>query len=277
VIWFVSFAAAATLTVGPTGTWPTPCAAIAAASTGDVIEVDAAGTYDGDTCSWSTDALTIRGVNGRARIDDTGVSLAEQKGIFVIHAPTATIESFELVGASVRDQNGAGIRHQGTDLVVRDCLFHDNQDGILGSPEVDGTGEVTIESSEFHDNGAGDGQSHNVYLNHYFLVTLRASYSHHANVGHLFKSRALVTHILWSRLTDEADGRASYEVDIPNAGTTWIVGSVIEQTGTTENSSMIAYGEEADGMNSTSDLHLVNVTMLNDAGRGTFVNVASAW
>ena len=62
-------AAAATLLVGPGQMYATPCAAIAAAAAGDTIQVDAAGTYTGDTCAWSTDNLTVQGVNGRAKID----------------------------------------------------------------------------------------------------------------------------------------------------------------------------------------------------------------
>jgi hypothetical protein len=55
-------AEAATLQVGPGKTYAKPCAAIAMAKAGDVIEVDAAGSYAGDTCAWSTDNLTVRGV-----------------------------------------------------------------------------------------------------------------------------------------------------------------------------------------------------------------------
>ena len=80
-----------TLQVGPGKPYPTPCAAIAAAGPGDTIEVDA-GSYDGDTCAWATDGLTIRGVGGRARIDLTGVTPAQQKGIFTISAPVLSAE-----------------------------------------------------------------------------------------------------------------------------------------------------------------------------------------
>ncbi|HEY8039735.1 MAG TPA: hypothetical protein VIF15_08080, partial [Polyangiaceae bacterium] len=54
-------AEAATLQVGPGKTYAKPCAAIAAAQPGDTIEVDA-GSYDGDTCAWSTDNLTVKAV-----------------------------------------------------------------------------------------------------------------------------------------------------------------------------------------------------------------------
>ena len=59
-----------------------------AAGPGDRIEVDAAGSYDGDTCVWSTDGLTVVGVNGRAKIHTTDP--AQQKGIFTIAAMALT-------------------------------------------------------------------------------------------------------------------------------------------------------------------------------------------
>ena len=76
-------ALAATLSVGPGKTYPAPCAAIAAASDGDTIEIDAAGTYDGDVCAIPKNRLTLKGVNGRAKIDAAGKN-SGGKGIWVI-------------------------------------------------------------------------------------------------------------------------------------------------------------------------------------------------
>lgn len=267
---------AATLSVGPNGAYPEPCAAIAAASPGDVVEIDAAGDYAGTSCSWSTDGLTVRGVGGRPVLDVTGVTLANQKGIFVIAADHATIESVEFAGASVPDANGAGIRHQGLDLTVRDCVFHDNEDGILGSPRTDGQGTVVIEHSIFHDNGAGDGYSHNVYLNHYAKVTFEANDSTASHVGHLFKSRALETHVLYNRLADEPGGTGSYELDLPNAGRSYVIGNVIEQSAESQNHAILAYGEETSGMNPDTHLFVVNNTFVNHANAGMFVAIGSA-
>ncbi len=276
MLWLFTSASAATLSVGPSGTYASPCAAIAAASTGDVIEVDASGDYAGDTCSWSTDGLTVKGVNGQPTLDGTGASMAEQKGIFVIHAENATIENLAFRGAAVADLNGAGIRHQGINLTVRGCRFEDNENGILGSPSTDGTGRVEVTGSEFVHNGAGDGYSHNLYLGHYAEVSFRSSYSHAGNAGHLFKSRAAYTEIVASRLTDESGGGASYEVDLPNGGEGWIVGSVIEQVGSTQNSGIIAFGEEGAGSNTVLALHVVNSTIVNHHDRGTFLSIGGA-
>jgi MYXO-CTERM domain-containing protein len=269
-------AAAATLTVGAGKMYAKPCDAIAAAAAGDTIEVDA-GTYNGDTCAWSTDNLTIRGVGGLAKIDLTGVTPVQQKGIFTIAAPNATIESFELSGASISagaGNNGAGIRHQGLNLTVRNCFIHDNQDGILGSPPTLGQGTVLIEFSEFLNNGAGDGQSHNMYIGEYGKFTLHGSWSHKANVGHLVKTRAHESYILENRITGE-DGTDSYEIDVPQGGKTYIVGNLVEQGPNTQNSAIITYKEEGP-TNPILELFVVNNSIVNDLGHGTFVHVDPA-
>jgi parallel beta helix pectate lyase-like protein len=272
-------AAAATLSVGPGKTYAKPCAAIAAAQPGDVVEVDASGDYAGNTCSWSTDGLTVTGVNGRAKIDLTGVAPSGKKGIFTIEGTaSATIENFELSGAAISaadGNNAAGIRHQGLNLTVRNCFIHDNQDGILGGPATPNTGAVLIENSEFSANGAGDGFSHNMYIGDYAKFTLQYSYSHDANVGHLVKSRAYNTYVLYNRITDEPGGTASYETDIPNAGTAYVIGNVIEQSATTQNPTMLTFGEEGVPVGYDTHLFVVNNTFINTLGSGTFVNDAA--
>jgi hypothetical protein len=272
-------AAAATLLVGPGQTYAKPCAAIAAAHAGDIVQVDASGNYAGDTCSWSTDNLTIAGVNGRAKIDLTGVAPSGGKGIFTIEGTaSATIENFELSGAAIsvaEGNNGAGIRHQGLNLTVRNCFIHDNQDGILGGPATPNTGTVLIENSEFSGNGAGDGFSHNMYIGNYAKFILEYSYSHGAKVGHLVKSRAYSTYILYNRLTDETGGMASYEADIPNAGTAYVIGNIIEQSATTQNPTMLTFGEEGVPVGYDAHLSVVNNTFLNALGSGVFVNDAT--
>ena len=48
---FVQVISAATLTVGPGKQFTSPCAAIAAAAPGDLIEIDASGNYAGDVAA----------------------------------------------------------------------------------------------------------------------------------------------------------------------------------------------------------------------------------
>jgi MYXO-CTERM domain-containing protein len=275
-------ARATTLEVGPGKPYATPCAAIAAASAGDTIQVDGSGNYGADNCSWTTDNLTVEGVNGRPKIDLAGTMPSDQKGIFTIYANNATIDNFELSGSAIDggtgpgDSNGAGIRHQGTNLTVKNCYIHDNQDGILGAPATANTGTVTILNTEFYNNGEGDGYTHNMYLGDYATVMVEFSYSHHSVVGHLLKSRAYTSFILYNRLSDEMGGTGSYELDLPNAGTAYVIGNVIEQSATSENPTIVTYGEE--GVPSGYDTHLyfVNNTVLNDLMSGTFVNNATS-
>jgi MYXO-CTERM domain-containing protein len=260
-----------TLKVGASQTYATPCAAAAAAQDGDTIEIDA-GTYAGDFCAWTRNSLTIRGVGGRAHLDAAGHTISNGKAIWVIQGSNTTIEGIEFSGATVPDQNGAGIRQEGAGLTVRDCSFHDNDDGILAGDNADS--DIVIESTEFVDNGYGDGQSHNFYINHVRSFTLRACWSHRARIGHLVKSRALVNHILYNRLTDET-GTASYEIDLPNGGTAYVIGNLIQQSASTDNPTLLTYGEE--GLtNPDTHLYVVNNTFVNDrASGGTFVRVAS--
>ena len=143
------------------------------------------------------------------------------KGIFTIYADNATIDNFELSGAAFDggtgdgDSNGAGIRHQGMNLTVKNCYIHDNQDGILGAPLTAGTGTVLIENTEFYNNGAGDGYTHNIYLGDYATATVEYSWSHHSVVGHLLKSRAYVNYVLYNRLSDEMGGTGELRAPAP--------------------------------------------------------------
>ena len=275
-----SSALAATLTVGPGKTYAKPCDAGKDAKDGDTIEIEGAGNYAGDVCTWSQNNLTFKGVNGRPKIDAAGVAIPNGKGIWVFYGDTTTVENVEFSGAAVDSANGAGIRHQGLNLTVRDCYFHDNQNGILGGPlkggqPADGQGEVLIERCEFAKNGAGDGQSHNMYLNHYAKLTLQYSYTHSSNVGHLVKSRALESHILYNRISDDESTNVSYEINLPDGGRAYVIGNLIEQASDPngeQNGAIIDFASESAQPN--SDLFVVNNTIVNNRTKGgTFVQI----
>lgn len=266
-------ARAATLQVGPGKAYAKPCAAIMAAKPGDTIEIDAAGDYTGDVCAWATDGLTLRGTGGRAKIDAAGRN-SQGKAIWVISGADNTVENIEFSGATVPDHNGAGIRYEGRNLTVRNCYFHSNENGILGGSPGS---QLLVEYSEFANNGYGDGYSHNIYTGHADRFTLRFSYSHHANKGHLVKSRAAENYILYNRLSDEATGAASYELDLPNGGRSYVIGNVIHQGPATANGTILAYREEgADPANPGTSLFVVDNTFVNErpAG-GTFIFIDS--
>ena len=236
---------------------------------GDVVEIDA-GVYNGPATTWSTNNLTLRGVGGRAHLV-APATISNGKAIWVTAGTNIAVENIEFSGAAVPDLNGAGIRADGRDLAICGSYFHDNQEGILG-----GGGNVLIEYTEFARNGNCDdpnGCSHNIYISDTARFTLRYSYSHHARIGHLVKSRAQENHILYNRIMDEADGTSSYTIDLPNGGLTYIVGNLLQQGPNTDNSTILIYGAEG-LINPNPTLYVVNNTFVNDLGSGAFISIA---
>jgi hypothetical protein len=254
-----TFANAATLQVGNTQTYKTPCAAFSAASDGDTVEIDAKGNYTGNVCYFAKNNLTIKGVNGRAKIDANG-NQAAGKGTWVIGGANNVVENIEFSGAKVPDRNGAGIRLDGKSLTVRNSYFHNNENGILTS---NNGGDIIIENTEFGFNGFGDGYSHNVYVGRVDSLTFIGNYSHDALGGHNLKTRAAKNIINYNRFSSTT-GNPSYEVDVPNAGTTYVVGNIIQQPARPSNPGILTYGVEG-ATNPGKDLYVVNNTFINDS------------
>jgi hypothetical protein len=230
---------------------------------GDIVEVDA-GEYVGDVAVWSQKRLTIRAGPGRARLIAAGAS-AEGKAIWVIRGDEITVKNFEFTGAKVPDRNGAGIRHETGKLIVKNCVFAGNENGILVGNDKHTT--LEIEDSEFVDNGAGDGQSHNLYVGTIAKFSVKGSYFHRARFGHLLKTRARENLITYNRLTDEYDGRASYELEFPSGGIAIVLGNLIEQSEHTENSTIVAFGTEGYRW-PDNELYFAFNTVANDRAKG---------
>lgn len=254
--------------VGPTRALTTPSAAAAVAGDGDTVLIDA-GTYDGDVATWTQDDLTLRGEGGRAHLRVDGES-AQGKAIWVIAGARTTVDRIELSGATVADQNGAGIRQEGEDLTVTRSWFHHNQNGILAgaNPESD----IVIRRSRFFRSGAGDGYTHNLYIGAVRSLTVTGSFLWGADVGHEVKSRASVNTIVGNRITD-GDATASYSIDLPNGGRSLVAGNVVIQGPRSENPALLSYGAEGLTQGSRT-LWVVNNTFVNRRSSGTFVNVA---
>jgi hypothetical protein len=258
---------ARTFLVGPGRDYQRPSEVAAIARDGDIVEI-AAGVYRGDVAVWRQNHLTLRGVGGRAHLESGGRA-ADKKAIWVIKGQDTTIERIEFSGATVPDGNGAGIRPEGSGLVIRDCYFHDNENGILG-----GAGDIVIERSEFFRNGSGDGRTHNIYIgDRVHRFTLRYSYSHGARIGHNVKSRARENHIEYNRIMDEVDGTASYIIDMPNGGTAYVIGNLIQQGPQAENLTIVSYGVEG-LIRKRNEIYFINNTVVNDAPKGTFISIA---
>ncbi len=261
--------------IGPTREYQSAAQAYASIQSGDVVEFDA-GTYIDDVVVWRQDNLTLRGVMGRAHIQgnrviphESGSDANNGKGLWVVRGDNVKIENMQFSQAQVEDENGAGIRLEGDDISICNSYFHDNENGILGTAD-----KLLIEYSEFDHNGFGYGQTHNLYISDANHFIFQFNYSHHAHIGHNLKSRAEINDILYNRIMDEESGDSSYAIDLPNGGNSLLLGNTIQQGADTDNSTMVRYG--AEGLsNASSQLKMVNNTLVNDRHTGNFVSLAS--
>lgn len=253
---------ATTYNVGPSRMYTSPNALYQAnvLGDGDIIEIDFA-TYSGNAClaNWSRNNLVIRGIGGKPHMIANNQNI-QGKGIWIITGNNISIENIEFSGATVPDQNGAGIRSEGIDLTIRSCYFHNNENGILtNNPN---TGHIIIEYSEFAYNGFGDGYTHNLYIGKVNKLTFKYNYSHHCNIGHNLKSRANENIILYNRIMDESNGNSSRLIDLPNGGFSIVMGNLIMQGNSAVNNNMVGYGLE--GLtNSVAELYFINNTLVN--------------
>ena len=263
-----TFLSATTWPVGPGKLYKKPSAVASLVKNGDTVLIDA-GVYAQDVCLWRAHHLYLSGVGGKAHLKAEGKAYG-QKAIWVIQGDSTIVENIEFSECSVPDKNGAGIRLEATHLVVRSCYFHDNEDGILAGDNVNS--HVLIEYCEFARNGFGDGQSHNLYINHVKSLTFQFNHSHDSKVGHLLKSRAHQNIIRYNVLnTGNADG--SYEIDLPNGGQALILGNTIRQGPNSQNSNLIAYGLEGLSNPGSHEIILSHNTLINEKGSGNFVNL----
>jgi hypothetical protein len=251
------------ITVGPTGQFQTIHDAVAAASSGDTIDV-AAGTYNNDFLSIQK-SLVLQAVDGQVVMTETtqppnGKAMITEGAAGI----SVAINGFTISGVSVPDGNGAAVRYEGGNLSLTNDLFTHNQEGLLGNGD-DPNGTINVSHSEFSFNGDGSGFTHNFYAGAIASVSIDASYLHDANVGHEIKSRAANTTVTNSRVFDN-NATASYSIDTPNGGNVNISNNVIEQGPNSENNAIFAWGEE--GITHSGTETISNNTIVNDRAGG---------
>lgn len=258
-------AALPVLHVGPQRELRSLAAAARVAQAGQRIEVDA-GDYPGDAAVWRADDLQIVAVGGRVRLPALGAH-AEGKGLFVTTGENISIEGLDFSGVRVPDGNGAGIRLERGSLILRDCSFRDCEMGVLSSNEP--TVRLALEGCEFSHAAPRPGgrPAHLLYAGRIAHLRVQGCYFHHGRVGHLLKSRAAVSEILYNRLTDESGGRASYELEFPDGGLALVLGNLIQQSAGSENPHLIAYGAES-LLQPRRELYLLHNTLVDNLPAG---------
>lgn len=255
-------ASAATLRVGPGEAVERLADAARLARDGDTVLV-LPGEYRGDVAVWQQRRLTIRGADPRPVLVGDGRS-AEGKAIWVVRDGDITIDNIEFRGARAPAGNGAGIRFERGRLQVRNCVFVDNQTGILTGNLPDS--ELDIVDSLFADAPRQSGSlPHLLYVGRIARVTIAGSRFHNGYRGHLVKSRARVSELRYNLLVDGPLGAASYEADFPEGGRVTLVGNVIAQSAATQNRTLLSYGAER-GRWPENRLALVHNTFVSDDG-----------
>lgn len=154
------------------------------------------------------------------------------------------VENIRFEGARAPDLNGAGIRHDGLNLTVVNCVFEGNEDGILATGQASGV--ITISGSVFINNGYGDGYSHAIYAADGHTLDITASRFTGTRIGHHVKSLAAVTRVVNSSF-DDAGGKTSYSIDASRGGHVTIEGNSFVQAADGDNATLINYDQTRGG------------------------------
>lgn len=235
----------------------------AKAKSGDIIEVPA-GHYD--LKDWKLNKnITFRGdkkggtIFHSAEVTDKGV-LIPQDGV------SLRVENITFKNIRAWSKNGAGVRHEGQDLIVVNCTFDTTEDGILATGAPDSV--ITIRDSEFIDNGFGDGQSHAIYVVNASMLDIDGSHFIGTRIGHHVKSLAKETRVTNTRMED-GFGRSSYAVDASKGGAVTLEGNTIIQAANADNYSIINYDLTRGG--EATLLRVVNNEVINHFNGGVFI------
>ncbi len=258
-----------TIVVGPQEPVKSITEAARIARDGDSIEIHS-GDYRRQAVVWTQARLTIRGIGKRPRLIADGAH-AEGKALWVVRNADMLIDNIEFRGARVPDGNGAGIRFEKGHLKVVRCAFFDNEMGILTSNFADAVLEV--EDSEFGEAPKHAGDLHHLlYAGRIARLSVRGSRFEEGFRGHLIKSRARESSILYNLLVDGPDGSASYELEFPNGGVAWVIGNIIGQSEHTDNRDLVSYGAEGQHWPDNA-LYLAHNTLVDPLYAGRYLRV----
>lgn len=166
-------------------------------------------------------------------------AICEGKAALVVRGHSARVEGIIFQNQRVSDGNGAGIRLEHGNLVVRQDWFRDSEEGILSAD--DPTGSVLIERSTFSRLGRCDRDlscAHSVYFGNYAEVIVRNSRFEAGTGGHYVKSRAARIEVTDSSFDDSAGHATNYMIDLSTGATgvirgNWFVGGPDKENRTT--------------------------------------------
>src|SRR4051812_23346788 len=160
----------------------------------------------------------------------------EDKAALVLRGRSARVEGLIFQNIRVPDANGAGIRLEQGNLVVRESLFRDSESGILAGN--DGGGTILVERSTFSGLGRCDRDldcAHSIYIGGYGSLVVRSTRFERGRGGHYVKSRAARIEVSNSSFDDSAGHLTNYMIDLPNGATGLVADNVFVQGRDKEN------------------------------------------
>jgi hypothetical protein len=164
----------------------------------------------------------------------------EGKGALVLGGVSARVEGLTFQNIRVEDQNGAGIRLESGDLMVRESLFRAGENGILVANDARGT--IRVDQSTFSELGGCPedvGCSHSIYNSGTGTLVVTRSRFERGTGGHYVKSRGTRIEVTDSSF-DDSQGRATnYMIDLSNGATGTIARNTFVQGENKENYSAL--------------------------------------
>lgn len=162
--------------------------------------------------------ITFKAVEpGKAIFDGTA---CEGKAAFVLRGQSSTVDGIVFRNIRVGDGNGAGIRTEMGNLTVRNAMFLDSQEGILGGQPTDQ--RIVIDRSTFSGLGQCDETpdcAHSIYLANQGSVTITRSRFERGRGGHYVKLRVPNLSITDNSFDDSDGARTNYMIDLSEGGT----------------------------------------------------------
>ena len=200
----------------------------------DVIEI-APGTWR-DCAVQGAGTITYKAAEPGTAIIDRRT--CEGKAAVVLRGHEAVIEGLIFQNMAVPDRNGAGIRLEKGNLIVRNSIFRESEEGILSGG--DPTGSILIERSTFSRLGRCDGGvscAHSIYIGDYGSLTVRNSRFEKGNGGHYVKSHAARIEVIDSSFDDVQGKTTNYMIDLPSGAKGLIARNMFVQGKDKENHS----------------------------------------
>ncbi|MES2054744.1 MAG: right-handed parallel beta-helix repeat-containing protein [Pseudomonadota bacterium] len=160
----------------------------------------------------------------------------EGKAAFVLRGQESIVDGLIFRGIRVDDGNGSGIRTEIGNLTVRNSMFLDSQEGILGG-EPSGQ-KIVIDHSTFSGLGQCDETadcSHGIYLANQGSITVTNSRFERGTGGHYLKLRTPNVSITDNSFDDTAGKKTNYMIDLPEGGTGLIARNTFVQGRNKEN------------------------------------------